>query len=161
VLEDSKVIFRTVETKFYRDYLGYDRWFYQGDQFPVVQCVWPDSKHRYPWHPEVSQTIVALQPVLSDDKSWQFQAGKNRATFTTKPVLRDGHPVLLVVHDEEGDWQFLCGTTNQQEDAQIVGLGTIVRLDPTLAELAELPVGWQASRDAVGTEWSKESMEED
>jgi hypothetical protein len=158
VLEGYHVIFRDVEKRHYREYLGYALWFYQGDGFATLQCVWPDSAHRYPWHPSFSQALSTRQPVLSGDKSWTFQAGRNRAVFTSKRVTRAGRPVLLVVHDEDGDWQFLCGSTNRQKDAQLVSLGHVIDLDPGLAELANLPEGWRASREAAGAAWTREPM---
>jgi hypothetical protein len=51
--------------------------------------------------------------VFSD---WPFSCRIETAVFTTAKVLEDGFPVLMVSHDEEGDWQFLCGTTNNYED---------------------------------------------
>ena len=64
VLEGYNVCFRTVERKHYREYLGYARWFYQGDDFPVLQCVWPDKQHRYPWHPDFNENLASRQPRL-------------------------------------------------------------------------------------------------
>jgi hypothetical protein len=159
VLDGYNVAFRTVERRHYREYLGYARWFYRGDDFPALQCVWPDRQHRYPWHAEAGPDFARRQPVLSDDTSWPFHEGKNRAVFTTRPVLRDGHPVLLVAHDPDGDWQFLCGTTNRTEDAQVVSLGCILERDRTLAEVADLPEGWRASRRAKGAAWRREKAE--
>jgi hypothetical protein len=161
VLDGYNVIFRKVEQRHYREYLGYALWFYRGDHFPALQCVWPDSQHRYPWHDLISQHLAARQPVLSDDRSWLFQAGSNRAVFTTRPVIREGRPVLLVVHDDEDDWQFLCGTTNQPEDGQLVSLGNMVQRDPTLRELADLSAGWYASRQTAGAEWTRQPMEQE
>jgi hypothetical protein len=69
VLEGYNVAFRTVERRHYREYFGYARWFYRGDGFPALQCVWPDSEHRYPWHPEFNATLAPRQPLLSDDTS--------------------------------------------------------------------------------------------
>jgi hypothetical protein len=158
ILEGYNVIFRNVERRHYREYFGGALWLYQHDRFPVVQCLWPDSHHRYSWHPLLSQTLLTRQPVLSDDKSWQFQAGKNRAVFTTKPVTQEGRPVLTVVHDEENDWQFLCGTTNQQEDGQLVSLGSMVERDPTIGELADLSAGWSASRRTAKSKWRREKL---
>lgn len=40
---------RKMSVTFYRDFLGYARWFYAGDQFEAFQIVWPDKAHRYPW----------------------------------------------------------------------------------------------------------------
>jgi hypothetical protein len=159
VLDGYNVAFRTVERRHYPDYLGYARWFYGGDDFPALQCVWPDSRHRYPWHPEASPDLARRQPGLSDDTSWPLHEGKNRAAFTTRPVLEESLPILLVSHDEGGDWQFLCGTTNRTEDGRIVSLGCILERDRTLAEVADLPEGWRASRTAKGAAWRREKIE--
>ena len=131
-----------LEKQYYRVYLGFARWFYEGDEFPVLQCIWPDKAHRYPWHSEVSEQFRQRQPVLYDPARWRFQEGRNRAVFTTKPVIRGGLPILLVSHDTDGDWHFLCGTTNQVDDAAVVSLGGILQRDPTLVDLADLPEGW-------------------
>jgi hypothetical protein len=161
VLDGYNVAFRTVERRHYADYLGYARWFYRGDDFPALECVWPDAQHRYPWHPELPAALAQRQPVLSDDTSWPFHEGRNRAAFTTKPVLRDGHPILLVTHDQDGDWQFLCGTTNRPRDGQLVSLGCIFERDHTLAEVADLPEGWRAYRRAKGATWQREMAEKE
>jgi len=108
--------------------------------------VWPDAAHRYPWHPDFNQNLVGRQPIFCEDNSWPFHDGKNRAASTTKPVLPDGLSILLVSHDKEGDWHFLCGTTNRAEDGQVVCLGDLLQRDATIGELADLPEGWQASR---------------
>jgi hypothetical protein len=160
VLDGYSVAFRTVEHRHYSDYFGYARWFYRGNDFPCLQCVWPDSRHRYPWHTEFNVALAQRQPLLTADTSWPFHEGKNRAVFTTKPVL-DGHPILLVSHDREGDWQFLCGTTNRAEDAKIVSLGCIFERDGTLAEVAGLPEGWTAYRRVKGAAWGRERALED
>jgi hypothetical protein len=162
VLDGYNVCFRTVEKRHYPDYFGYARWFYRGDKFPALQCVWPDAQHRYPWHPESHEKFRERHPILSDDVSWPFHEGKNHAAFTTKPVLRGGLSILLVVHDKDGDWQFLCGTTNQSRDGQVVSLGCILQHDPTLAAVADLPLGCQASRKKLGGRWRREQvLEED
>jgi len=60
-------------------------------------------------------------------------------TLTTTKVLDEGYPILLVTHDEDdGVWQFLCGTTNDPEDGRVVGLDCIYNLDPTVAQLSDL-----------------------
>jgi hypothetical protein len=156
VLDGYNVIFRVVEQKHYQEYFGYALWFYQGVRFPVLQCVWPDKSHRYPWYSSFDESLAERQPVLSDEKSWAFPAGRNRAVFTTKPVTQDGRPVLLVVHDDDDDWQFLCGTTNRPEDGQVVSLGCMVQRDSTLAQLADLPKGWSASRDDAAAVWRRQ-----
>jgi hypothetical protein len=149
------VFFRRVLKRHYREYLGYARWFYQGDAFPALQCVWPDKAYRYPWHRHASEPFRQRQPVLYDPKGWRFQEGSNRAVFTTKPVLETGLPVLLVTHDTDGRWQFLCGTTNRVKDGAVVSLGAILKRDRSLVDLADLPESWKATREKMGDAWKR------
>lgn len=86
---------------------------------------------------------------------WPFADSTSAAAFTTRPVLEQGFPVLLVSHDPEGDWQFLCGTTTELEDCKLVCLGCAFQRDPTLAEVADLPLGWMAEREVVGGAWER------
>ena len=92
---------------------------------------------------------------------WPFSCSISTAAFTTSRVLEDGFPVLMVSHDEEGDWQFLCGTTNEYKDCRLVCLGCALERDGTLAEIADLPEGWLAFRDYVGGPWDREPRQRD
>lgn len=73
-----------------------------------------------------------------------------------RQVLDGSEPILLVSHDEDDHaWQFIGTSDASVEDAKLVCLEDIVRLDPTVLEVADLPPGWQASRDQVGGEWAR------
>ena len=90
---------------------------------------------------------------------WPFEDPPNTAAITTRPVMDDGAPILLVTHDlEDGGWQFLCGTTNDSAEARVVGLGRVCTWDPTLLELADLPEGWRAWRKHVSAPWRRAPM---
>jgi hypothetical protein len=155
ILDRYSCMFRRVDRGFYPDYLGYAMWFYRPDNFPVLQCVWPDRKGHYPWQPGFSSETHARQPVLAREQSWRFHEEKNRAVFTTRQVLDGTYPILLVSHDDEGEWQFLCGTTNRPEDGKIVCLADVVAQHPAVLELADLPIGWRAIRDGADEPWRR------
>ena len=88
---------------------------------------------------------------------WPFDEPTNLATFTTTKVIHENYPILLVTHDEhDGGWQFLCGTTNASKDALIVALNSIYKRDPSVGELSDLPMGWQASRESPMSPWQRE-----
>jgi len=61
--------------------------------------------------------------------------------------------------DDDGDWQFLCGTTNNTEDGRLVCLKGIVEEHPSVAELADLPTGWRPARDAPDHPWQRSEAE--
>ncbi|MCX7058120.1 MAG: hypothetical protein WCH32_11370 [Pseudomonadota bacterium] len=89
--------------------------------------------------------------------TWPFKEPEFSDALTTVPVLEGEAPILLVSHDaDDGMWQVLCGTTNEPEDGRLTCLGCLLELDPTLAEIADLPRGWEAYREAVGAPWARE-----
>jgi len=155
VLDGFSCMFRRVDRELYAEYFGYARWFYESDDFPMLQCVWPDGANRFPWESDFDAQLVERQPVLANETAWPFLDAKNRAVFTTCRVLDDGYPVLLVTHDEDGTRQFLCNTTNDTDDGRVACLQHIVEMHPSVAELADLPRGWQAIRDAPGEPWQR------
>ncbi|HEX8333411.1 MAG TPA: DUF2185 domain-containing protein [Segetibacter sp.] len=90
-------------------------------------------------------------------KQKKFEEADNTAVFTTKYVMKDKKPITYVTHEEDdGAWQFFSSEEFERyEDvAMIVGLGEIVVLDPTLLELADMPVGHYAVRETVNDKWS-------
>ena len=86
---------------------------------------------------------------------WPFKEAPNTAVISLARVMDGSNPVLYVVHDEDGDWQFLDGGDVSQEDAATVSLEDIVEHDPSIKSLADLPIGWAAERAAAGQEWKR------
>jgi hypothetical protein len=70
-------------------------------------------------------------------------------------VIESEHPILLVVHDGDGDWQFLCGTTSNAEDGRVICLDEALAMDPTLLCLSDLPLGWCAWRESITQDWQR------
>jgi hypothetical protein len=90
------------------------------------------------------------------DEGWPFDEAPNVAVVTTRQVTEDNAPILLVSHDEEdGGWQFLPGGPVLEENARVVALRRIWLLDPSVGELADLPMGWQASRSSPLDPWRR------
>lgn len=87
---------------------------------------------------------------------WLFNDPPNVAVLTTVQVLQGG-PILYVSHDKkDGVWQFhtgLVGNGLDESDARVVALQRILELDPSIEQLAELPLGWVATRENVSNGW--------
>lgn len=92
-----------------------------------------------------------------DHTPWPFADPKNVAVFTTIQVFRQGQPILHVCHDDEdGAWQFHTGAPEVSEaDVMVVALEEMVKLDPTICELADLDYGWYAERDSIASPWRR------
>jgi hypothetical protein len=89
-----------------------------------------------------------------EDIPWPFDQPKNCTTVTMKQVLARDEPILLVSHDaDDHGWQFIGSTDANVNDGRVVCLVEIVKLDPSVLAVADLPPGWQAIRTAVGNPW--------
>jgi hypothetical protein len=175
ILEGVRCTFRPVCVTWYRSFLGYARWFYRGDNFPVLQCLWPDKEQHYPWERKFKEGWKWAQPLLYEEDmvearavdllrsvgDWKFGDPPNVITITTRQVVKQHKPILRVIHEAgEVAWQFLHGGPVKQKDAMIVGLGAMLKIDPTLEQLADLPEGWQAEREDIGKPWERSQREE-
>lgn len=113
-----------------------------------------ESNDRQP-----AEVDEARMPRIED---WPFDQAPNVASITTRQVLDDGLPILSVTHFFFDDsWAFVCGTTDKTEDGRVIGMGTALKLDPTLRTIADLPPGWTAWRKKVGDEWHKRPNEDE
>jgi hypothetical protein len=97
--------------------------------------------------------MTAMSDLPAD--GWPFADPPDLAVFTTRAVLEDGLPVLLVAHDDDGAWQFLCGTTSEVSQARLISLGQVLELDGGLGVLADLPPGWIARRLTPAGPWTR------
>jgi hypothetical protein len=89
-------------------------------------------------------------------EKWPFTDPENLAVFTLKRIVQGQSPILRVTHDEDdGGWQFLDGGEVTVEEASLVSLRAMTRLDPSVLELTDLPLGWAASRSGPGEPWQR------
>jgi len=82
----------------------------------------------------------------------------NTAVLTTRQVV-EGQPILQVFHDPDGEWQFLCGSTVTREDGRVACITCVLSQEPTLAQLADIPIGWLAYRDSPEQPWVRTRYE--
>lgn len=68
LIDGFDCFFLEVDSKYYREYVGYDLWFYENSDFPLLQCVYPTIKGVYPWEKEWLEEIKDLQPLLGEVK---------------------------------------------------------------------------------------------
>lgn len=155
---------------------------YGKDSVRVRQLVVPDLEDRLPWeqdyaHPE-------LQPILFNAPNgqgprragaeevpdehpgpvnWDLPQDPHLGVIVSRPVDTHELPVLLVVHDHDGDWQVLDGVhVPEVETARVVCLHHVVEQDSSLRDvLRTLPAGHEAHREAVGAKWQYEAYIEE
>ena len=76
------------------------------------------------------------------------------AVFSTKFVIKQHKVITHVVHDIEGDWQFLSDDLITMADAMIVSLGSILAKDSSVSEVLDMKPGFQATRSDIGGDWT-------
>jgi hypothetical protein len=88
---------------------------------------------------------------------WCFEDPPDLGVFLTRDVFEHREPILLVSHDDDGDWAFssVMGFDAADDDFGLHHLSWLVNAYPDIAELAELPRGWWAQRMGPGEPWER------
>ena len=155
-LEGYDIQFLQVDKDYYPNYVGYAGWFYDMTfDFPVLQLVWPDKQHNFPWDKDFNPDWKFKQPLLDRNTDFKFYEERNLGVYTTSQAF-NGDPILYVYHNEDGDWQFHTSLEPNLDDGKLVCLEEIAKLDPTINELYHLQFGWWAWRDNKDDDWKYE-----
>jgi hypothetical protein len=75
--------------------------------------------------------------------------------FTTIYVIEKNSLITCITHENDGDWQFMGSEPIRDfmETALLVPLEKIIRQDPSVQEVAELPRGYCATRSSQFQKW--------
>ncbi len=152
--ENGITQFIHVDPRNIKDYFGYAIWYNETTDFPALQLVWTDRYDRYPWDAEFDEEYRYRQPLIDRNAEFKFREEKNLAIFTTRQWIEEKKPILRVIHEEDGNWQFLTGD-QMPEDIKIVALEQMTLRDTTLNDLFNLDYGESADRNFVGDKWMR------
>lgn len=92
-----------------------------------------------------------------EHKNWPFSDPENVAVIADKRIVSRQDWIAYVSHDrDDGMWQFHTNRSEplSENDASVVSLKNIADLDPSVLDLAKLPIGWHAWRDSIDSEWN-------
>lgn len=79
----------------------------------------------------------------------------NTAVITTTHVVKNGSLIEYVSYDEDGDFQMFSEEGADMERAAVVSLESLLKLDPSLAELKNLEKGDEFYRETKAQPWVK------
>jgi hypothetical protein len=140
--------------------------FYRGQPVPMLQLVWPDIDGILPWERGCDEECVAAQPRLYERATaapvpdgWPFPVSPDALVLTTKSIAFGSAPVMGVVHDEEGEWQFLDNPAVDMKDLTIVHLAHVMTRRPELGVVADLSMGFEAWLDGQGR-WQRDALDD-
>ena len=151
-------------------------WYYDDADFPVLQAVYPDLENRVPedegfdtaFQQPLMQPTAPMTRVEDDfwasahPKSslfnWKFTDPPHAHAYLSETVNNGTEHVTFVSHDaEDGAWEFLGDSMSDGGGPVVVCLHHPIDRDPSLAELADLPLGWYAERSELGRRGFEES----
>ena len=156
--EKNDTAFVKVDPLYLSDYFDYGINYYQSEDFPALQFVWTDRNNKFPWEEGFEEEFIYKQPLLDRSTDFKFREVKSLAVFTTRQWLYQDKPIIRVVHDNDGDWQFLTGD-QILADASIVCLEDMTKKDPSLNEVFNLDYGEEANRNFIGDNWERSVSE--
>lgn len=64
LLEGVRCMFRPVAPLWHYPLFGWAEWFYGDEEYPVLQCIWPDHDENWPWDPGFPRRWLWAQPLL-------------------------------------------------------------------------------------------------
>lgn len=168
VLPSAPLIIRSIHRSWFPELFGTAMWFTQHPPLRVLQAVWPDRHGLFPWDETAGVRCRLDQPQAwlsvhehprsswkNQSDVWPFSDSPDTRAYTTVRIMRDGQPITLVAHDTEGSWQFLDGQPVGVDDVELIHLRHAIDLDPTTAEVADLPIGWEAERTSKSKPWTR------
>jgi hypothetical protein len=87
--------------------------------------------------------------------NWKFADPPHTGVYLSKAVHEGTEPVTYVSHDsDDGAWQLLSDSMTESGGVLSCFHHPIDK-DPSISELADLPLGWWAERKAPGEPWHR------
>lgn len=168
IFQDKTCVLREVHGAWREPLLRSASWYYHYQEYPVLQCFWPDRHGYFPWDDLCNKRSRKAQPLLYEqsvektgllksllvDEPWRFADSPDTACFTSNYVLK-GSPITRVYHNFDGDWQFHGDQDADRVKPKVVGLSCIVEIDGSIEELHDLPLGWMAERKSPKQKWKR------
>ncbi|WP_081493470.1 immunity protein Imm33 domain-containing protein [Herbaspirillum sp. CF444] len=93
--------------------------------------------------------------------NWLFADPPNMAVISHRRIVERENSISFVSHDEDdGGWQFLPNSDGALDasEAVVASFKSIVDIDSSIVELADLPLGWCARRPSQTEQWIREKI---
>lgn len=98
--------------------------------------------------------LITLLIGCASTSEWPFQDPPSTIVVTQQSVIDKKRPILFVLHDREGDWQFLSNEKLGIDLAVELSLRDLVAFDSSITQLAQLKRGWKATRTDYKSPWN-------
>jgi hypothetical protein len=199
-------LFHLVNKNWYPIFVGRATRLYEGEDFPILQCICPDKNKNYPWSPKFDRGLITKQPWLfrsdfrdarakgylrdyfnnepldplvravesSDStvtsicskhqfrpEAWPFEQPKKLVVYADGSSVTGAVSVIGAFHERDGTWLLLTTEGNEPIEPREVCFGCVYTVDPSVADIADLPRGWGAFRRKPGEIWERKPQDEE
>lgn len=151
--------------------LSWSCWFHRRS-VRGLQLVWPDTSGRFAWQPGAGDGVDKLQPrawregsartgAFAVDPSWPLPVPPEQKVFVCRHI-REGAPIGFVARQADRvsseDWTFHCGREHvwSEDNLALWHVAHIVRMAPSIREVADLGIGELAWRSGPGRPWHRD-----
>jgi len=100
--------------------------------------------------------MVFIPAALAAQEAKKFSDDLKTVVFTTKYVVDEKKEITYVSHDaDDGAWEFLSNEIikDYMLVAKVISLAEVIKMDPTVLELADMPLGYFAERKSKKDKW--------
>jgi hypothetical protein len=119
-----------------------------------------NSRMRHYWTLYVGVVISSLIGCASTSQTeGSFQKERNTLAITQLSVIVERRPILTVVRDSvDGKWFFFTDENPGVDPEVTLTLQDIIKIDASVAQLQDLPVGWKATRTQATQPWTRRKL---
>jgi hypothetical protein len=83
----------------------------------------------------------------------QFKESLQSAVFTSDYIISKKSSIVYIAHHDDGTWEFWGNEIVTEREIRIVSLAQIIKIDPTVLEVADMPVEFNAIRESKNLNW--------
>ena len=84
----------------------------------------------------------------------KFNESLSTAVLTSKYVMKHASPIVCIAHNNDGVWEFWGKELIDEAEIMVVSLGQIINIDPSVLDVADMPVEFNAIRDSKENAWN-------
>lgn len=106
-------------------------------------------------------TLLITQPNIAQSApKWSWNDTRDYLVTTTKSISDKRMPILRVRHKANvGAWTFDSDSSLLNEIPVALPKSEIIELDPTIRNVLDLPLGWEAIRKNKDSRWVRRRIQ--
>lgn len=108
-------------------------------------------------HVDLPFIWAVVDAVVERDRrvAWMLHWLEGTIAFVTGEVAARQEPVLLAIHDHDGDWQLIGASDPDVATAKVEHLHHLIEQDRSLLEIIDLARGEEGTRSQPGAPWTR------